>query len=831
MYQVKWLMYTLVFIWTIGCPNYEKLQSSSIDKLPQEKILATREMAFQSSLPGIEEVKEEDLGRWDDYFVILWAEPKDNEVYFHTIRKLGVNAGMLYRGHTPDIFGKYNFPFYMENITRGLYIKNTSTWEDSWKGYEKYRDKKFLIRSPCLNDPVYQQEQKDLMKKLILPCLPYKPLAYDIRDEPSVTTLANPFDFCFCPICMAKFRVWLKSKYSTLNELNRKWETTFKRWDEVFPLTTDEIKKREDNKLNTANFSPWADHRSFMDDTFREVVAEFYGYVKSLDEEAYCGLAGTQMPHAFGGYDYWKLLKAVNWLEPYDIRSSRELVRSFAPHIPVVSTAFERDKFKLSQKLWALVLHQDMGVIIWPFDEDMKNIIIDEAKKDFQLTSIGEDIKEVFWDLRSGIPKLLALTKRQHHPIAIHYSHASIQADWMFESKKDGKTWIKRFSSYEDQNNKMAQNREFLTKLIEDLGFQYNFLSYEQIEQGELIKGKYRVLFMPRSIAISDKEADQIRQFVKSGGILIADILCGRMNEHCKMRNFGILDDLFGIKHEKFSFPEFPSKITLYLPSNKHLKINSFFEKGLKTNPRFPKGKINNTIPAFISKSTSHGKTWYLNFDFTGYDEIRLRKEGIIFRETIAKIIEDSGLKPDVLVTTTKTQTPVKTIEIVIYRDKLTDYIAIHPNLSLPQEIERKIRIKFPYKAHIYEITTNRYFGFTDTITTNLNPYKPNIFALLSYKVQGLEVDMAGKGKEVEMSVLIKAISTKIGNHVVNLKVFDESGNPLYENFRNLFLKNGRFSETIKLIGTQEGKRYTFKFTDVTSGNTATTNYLYQPRF
>jgi hypothetical protein len=155
-----------------------------------------------------------------------------------------------------------------------------------------------------------------------------------------------------------------------------------------------------------------------------------------LDNEAFCGLEGTQMPHAFGGYDYWKLLKSISWLEPYDIRSSRELVRSFAPGIPVVSTAFERDKFKLSRKLWYLVLHGDKGVIIWPFDRKMNNVIIKQAKKDFTLTTIGEAIKDVFWELRSGIPKLLTTAIRQHHPIAIHYSQASIQADWMFETKK-----------------------------------------------------------------------------------------------------------------------------------------------------------------------------------------------------------------------------------------------------------------------------------------------------------------------------------------------------------------------------------------------------------
>jgi hypothetical protein len=71
---------------------------------------------------------------------------------------------------------------------------------------------------------------------------PHKPLAYDIRDELSVTISANPFDYDFSPQALAGFRSWLRGEYRDLARLNAQWETRFGSWDEVKPFTTDQVK-------------------------------------------------------------------------------------------------------------------------------------------------------------------------------------------------------------------------------------------------------------------------------------------------------------------------------------------------------------------------------------------------------------------------------------------------------------------------------------------------------------------------------------------------------------------------------------------------------------
>src|SRR5207237_9587923 len=49
---------------------------------------------------------------------------------------------------------------------------------------------------------------------------------------------------------------------------------------------------------------------------------------------------------------------------------------------------------------------------------------------------------------------------------------------------------------------------------------------------------------------LSDVEAERIKEFCKAGGTVVADYLPGCWDQHGKGRaNGGVLDDMFGVKH------------------------------------------------------------------------------------------------------------------------------------------------------------------------------------------------------------------------------------------------------------------------------------------
>ncbi len=67
------------------------------------------------------------------------------------------------------------------------------------------------------------------------------------------------------------------------------------------------------------------------------------------------------------------------------------------------------------------------------------------------------------------------------------------------------------------------RNRDGWVKILHDVGFGFDFISYSDIEQGGLQSEAYNVLILPMSYALSDQEVRHIEKFVDNGGILIAD--------------------------------------------------------------------------------------------------------------------------------------------------------------------------------------------------------------------------------------------------------------------------------------------------------------------
>jgi hypothetical protein len=124
--------------------------------------------------------------------------------------------------------------------------------------------------------------------------------------------------------------------------------------------------------------------------------------------------------------------------------------------------------------------------------------------------------------------------------VAIHFSMASVRGAWI----SDGQIQ----AGLDDEKNPPSKNtaelmkrRDAWTKALERQGVQFRFLATPQIESGML--DKYRVLILPYSIALSDKEAAEIGRFMDRGGIVYGDDQTGRMDAHCRWRSVQLWKD------------------------------------------------------------------------------------------------------------------------------------------------------------------------------------------------------------------------------------------------------------------------------------------------
>jgi hypothetical protein len=512
---------------------------------------------------------------WDEYRAIMWVgdtayrTPEKLPLFFQRLREMGMNTAMVYGEADPKPLLDNHFPYYVENmVNRGLCLKFNSTvrdWDKFVTGWARNgRPEAALVRDYCLDDPAWLSSSTEMVRRIVGKNKANQPLAYNVRDELSTTISANPFDYDFSPVALEEFRSWLKTQYRTLDALNAEWETQFVAWSEVKPFTTDQIKRRmatgdplphgqpdwqkvqqlrfeyRDALQNPTrwNFSPWADFRTYMDLSLARALERLRQAAHAVDPQTPVGIEGTQMPHAFGGYDLWRLSQVLDWVEPYDIAGAREIFGSFMPGRPILTTVFESETNPAARRLWHLLLEGDRGCLVW-WSEDC----LDWKRPDWPLTPKAKALEPVLREMTSPLARLFLRASREGDSIFIHYSQASIQVDWLIESTVDGSTWLRRFSSFEAEHNQMAKTRTAWLKGLQDLGYSPRFLSAEELAAGKLASVSNAVLVLPNSWAISGKELEALHmgsaEPSNPGDVLqiLAEGPAGIFDEHGKLRD------------------------------------------------------------------------------------------------------------------------------------------------------------------------------------------------------------------------------------------------------------------------------------------------------
>lgn len=686
----------------------------------------------------------------DDYRVIMWVLngiPENEDLFFQRLREMNATAMQVSPWESSEPARRHDFDFYLENIHRIAFLhEKKPIYDADWDGYTTAHDKSFLIRKPCLHDPAYMAEAERDIQSKVRRFAPEGPLLYDLGDECSITSYASPMDYCFSEHTVREFRRWLREQYGNLKRLNAEWETDFAGWGDVVPMTTYEIKERE--KAGSENYAPWADHRTFMDITFAQSWRRFREWVREIDPDTPVGLEGTQMPSAFGGYDLWRLSQVLDWVEPYDIGNARAIWRSFLPEgSPVFATLFEHDPNEASRRLWHLLLHGDRGAIIW-----CSSHWLDYESAHLTPQPFVAGMAELFGELRGPAARAIMHARRDRPSIAIHYSQPSIQVAWMLDSREDLDTWPRRFSSYEAVHSRITRVRNSWCKLIEDLGLQYDFVSSEQIAAGELEERGCKVLVLPESLAIGDKEAAQMKAFVRAGGTAIADFLPGLFDEHGKRRTVGVLDGLFGVQRPRPGMIQQPQKSDGpgFRLAGRQLPLGPA-EPGLKllvgrpaayTAPLAldqPAAGAADLTPVLIERGVGKGKTFYLNLSPIDYAKWRLTGEGGDLRGIVARIFSKTGVRPTVKVTRAADGGPPVGCEVITYRGDGRRYVAVmrNPEYSISalgeigyadnSRFERPddLAVEFDPPVRVRDLLSERDLGEATRVELTLDPWKP----------------------------------------------------------------------------------------------------------
>jgi len=782
----------------------------------------------------------------DDYFVLMWnfydplyfGGAEQASLAIRRFRELGCNGGTLIAtfvnvpaydeslkafrlppaqfqrqtmGTAP--FLENRFPFYVMNVCRPLYWnwgEGKPTFRQWYGAFERDRDRQVFTRVPCVNDPAVQKAMDAYTGAVLKGLKPARELSllYDLRDEPSITSFLLASDSCFCPHCLKGMREWLRGQYGDLGALNRGWGTEFASWDEVEPLTSQEALERR--AAGNWNFAPWADHRAFMDESFRRIVAQQAELIRKSDPEATVGLAGTQCPWVFGGYDFSLLVPELDWAEPYAFGGALDCYRSFKRrrHVPLLKTSGLGGGLRARQAmLWHFVYASggDSGTIIW-----QSNAMVDVKSRSLRPTKGATELAEVFNELRSGAPRLLQLCEETSSPVAVHYSQASIRADFISSVPN---RW-RSVAASEAERFQAHKCREAWWKLLEDRGLRPVFVSSRQVEAGELLRRGIRLFVLPRSIAISDAEARELGRFVQAGGILAADSFAGRMDEHCREREAGVLDDLCGVKrleHDNYHSGSERGSFDWDAPAGKtpvwgggplRAEFEAIEERVQPLEGTRVLGCTEYTdTPLGMVREHGKGRAVLFNCAPLGYLEDRVRvSAGRNYQQIFGAVAVQAKLKPEAEVVDPGDGCPVPGWLVFPFRHGRARYLGICPDLGVTQDVlgaiqvhgqaraGRAVELRFPAAGHIYEARSGRYLGRGNRAELALEPTSAPLICLLPYRVQGLKLSFDGA---TARAALKPAGGAKAGEHLFRFEVLDAKGRRVLDSGANVVAPAG----------------------------------------
>ncbi len=284
---------------------------------------------------------------------------------------------------------------------------------------------------------------------------------------------------------------------------------------------------------------PLMNQWSFNDSVWCNFLGDLVGYANAVDPQTPCGIVGGQAPNAFGGYDYAKLMRKIQFIEAYNLGSSQAVVRSFnfKNAVPAVTSHFHQSAHDDIWQTWYYLAHGNRGHIGW-----VENWFDEQTPRSWHA-----QVAPHYREAGEKIGPLLQGAEWVHDGVAVYYSHPSVQLGWILDAQAHGATWVNR-----DGDHRLGAShlvRQAWENMLRDAGLQYNFLSYvDVIQKG--VPPEYKALLLPACLCLSDAEARAIEAFCRRGGTVIADYLPGVWDQHGRGRASGALDALFGVRHD-----------------------------------------------------------------------------------------------------------------------------------------------------------------------------------------------------------------------------------------------------------------------------------------
>jgi hypothetical protein len=719
---------------------------------------------------------------------IMWAVPRHALGYHaaRSMREAGVTGYLQGSAPAPDTVAALDMT-YVPYTTRIL----ETVGEDN------------VMEPVCWNNEPEVTEHIQQIAEEYYACRKHGVYVYSLGDE------NHTRGACAHPECMEAWREWLRRQYDDISALNASWGSDFGSFDAITLYEDGDI--NEQAALNAGQFARWYDRQAFKRFNYARYCARYAEAYAAMDPKAITGFEGA------GGFGdaYEAIIDRVGFWGPYPSIGD-DIIRSLAPRDLITSNwmGYSREAQPMVERMWRMISNGYHGVWWWRWDnigrfhgflapdfhpwDDTSQPVIDEMR-----------------DIRDGVGTMMLQMEMPHDGIGLLYSMPSAYADGVAPHRR----------------GPLAAAHGAFLEASQDLGFASHYLSEQTVLTGDLTEGDERALLLPLTRALSDEVAGEIREFVRDGGLVIADLRPAIRDGHCRLRDAGALDDVFGIAQQPTA-EDYPGLVDVSLQLAASLGGEDVrLESGTRIDPALEVtiGEAHaehDGTPLLVVNRFGEGTAVLLNFSIDDYLGLREEMEEMPVRDLLGAIYALAEVQP--LHDQDGGGGPLRWTETVRWQ---TEGLTLLMHFRSDGE-DGPATTVLPTTKHVYDLRRNRYLGETRQVGGPLRVGYANLYAVTDEPIGELVADvreeLVPRGGEVRATVRVRGGDQAL--LPMRLRLFRPDGTEQTWPRRQVVAEDGAAEVTIPVAFNAMPGTWRIEAREVLSGQIATAEYEVEAR-
>lgn len=374
-------------------------------------------------------------------------------------------------------------------------------------------------------------------------------------------------------------------------------------------------------------------------------------------------------------------------------------------------------------------------------------------------------VQEILRDtqiVRDGLGDLLLSSEMQTDGIGILYSLPSAYAAKVQVSPT--------FGSYE-------KNHTAFHNALRELGLNFRYFTDRQMRLGEVDLSKFGVIILPLTQAMRELEAEMFRQFVRGGGVLIADVRPAIYDGHVKLLDAGLLDDVFGVRRAGFSMArtidgQVHQQGVRAAESSPMRLPNIQVDADVSSAGAQPLGQAGES-PLFLVNSFGKGRAILLNMAMSSYPALDAEATSEGAAATLQMLLGQGSVAPALQLTDGNGQR-LRNVEITRWVNGPVQIVSVFRHDGRPEAA--RLELKQPF--YVTDLKTHKDCGKLKALNLTVVPFRALFFSLSPEPVKAVALKMgrivaAGSVQRVRISSTLPE-----GRQAVKVQVELPDGGP-----------------------------------------------------